>query len=66
MEEVLSVPRTSVGQTVPEQVVLDAYRVLKMERLMEMGMEEKWLVHVPIEQLDEMVGLVGRWRGEGE
>ena len=56
-ERVLKTPRTAVGQTVPEQIVVDAYRVLKMKRLKGF-IDEKWLVHVPLEQLDEMVKLV--------
>ena len=48
-ERVLKVPRTGVGQTVPEQVVADRYRALKME---------KWLVHVPTPQLHQLVELL--------
>jgi trimethyllysine dioxygenase len=56
-EQVLKTPRTVVGQTVPEQVVVDAYRVLKMKRLRGV-VDERWLVHTPQQQLDEMVKLV--------
>ncbi|KUJ16667.1 Clavaminate synthase-like protein [Mollisia scopiformis] len=55
-ERILTTPRTVVGQTVPEQVVDDAYRVLKMRRLKGF-MDEKWLVHTPLQQLEEMVRL---------
>jgi trimethyllysine dioxygenase len=58
-ERVLATPRTAVGQTVPEQVVVDAYRAIKMGRLKGI-VDEKWLVHVPLEQLDEMVELVAK------
>ena len=59
-EEVLEVPRTSVGQTVPEQVVVDRYRVLKMERL-KGYIDEKWLIHMPPSQLYDLVNLVYAW-----
>ena len=49
-ERVLQVPRTGVGQTVPEQVVADRYRALKIKRLRG-RLEEKWLVHMPAAQL---------------
>ena len=57
-ERVLGLPRTSVGQTVPEQVVADRYRVLKMAKLKDF-IDERWLVHTPLQQLHEMVRLVG-------
>lgn len=57
-ERVLGLPRTSVGQTVPEQVVVDRYRVLKMAKLKDF-IDERWLVHTPLQQLHEMVKLVG-------
>lgn len=56
-ERVLKVPRTSVGQTVPEQVVVDKYRELKVGQLLG-HFEEKWLVHVPTPQLCHLVKLV--------
>lgn len=56
-ERVLVVPRTGVGQTVPEQVVADTYRALKTRQLQGL-VEEKWLVHVPTPQLHELVRLV--------
>lgn len=56
-EKVLTTPRTAVGQTVPEQAVVDAYRVLKMKKLKGF-IDERWLVHAPQQQLDEMVKLV--------
>ncbi|CAF9936371.1 MAG: hypothetical protein HETSPECPRED_010310 [Heterodermia speciosa] len=49
-ERVLQVPRTGVGQTVPEQVVADRYRALKIGQLRGY-LEEKWLVHMPAAQL---------------
>ena len=55
---VLEVPRTVVGQTVPEQVVADQYRAVKMAKLRGF-IEDKWLVHTPMDQLHEMVKLVG-------
>jgi trimethyllysine dioxygenase len=59
-ELVFKVPRTSVGQTVPEQVVADKYRVLKMKRLMEC-LDEKWLIHMPQPQLHDSVNLLDAW-----
>jgi len=57
-ERVTGLPRTAVGQTVPEQVVADRYRVLKMAKLKDF-IDERWLVHTPLQQLHEMVRLVG-------
>ena len=56
-ERVLEVPRTSIGQTVPEQVVADRYRELKFRQLLG-HFEEKWLVHLPTPQLCYLVELV--------
>ena len=56
-ERVLEIPRTSVGQTAPEQTVADRYRQLKIRQLGE-HVEEKWLIHVPTPQLCQMIELV--------
>lgn len=56
-EKVFRVPRTGVGQTVPEQVVHDKYRALCIGML-DGVIEEQWLVHLPMPQLREMVMLV--------
>ena len=56
-ERVLQIPRTGVGQTVPEQVVADRYRDLKVAALAE-HLPEDWLVHMPpalLYQMREMV-----------
>jgi trimethyllysine dioxygenase len=55
-EKVLTTPRTSVGQTVPEQVVLDKHRELKINKLKDV-IHEKWLIHLPPSQLDHMDNL---------
>lgn len=56
-ENVLKTPRTGVGQTVPEQVVHDRYRALAVSLLKgEVG--ENWLVHMPMTQLRELVGIM--------
>ncbi len=52
----MKVPRTGVGQTVPEQVVVDKYRALKIWQLKN-HIDEKWLVHVPTAQLHDLVNL---------
>jgi trimethyllysine dioxygenase len=44
------VPRTGVGQTVPEQVVEDQHRALHM-KVVAKHIEERWLVHLPMAQL---------------
>jgi alpha-ketoglutarate-dependent taurine dioxygenase len=57
-------PRTCVGQSVTEQVVLDGWRDLLVGRLLRAGaggvmvMPERWLVHVPLMQLYEMDRIV--------
>lgn len=56
-ERVLKGPRTAVGQSVPDQVVMDGWRELLAERLLH-AVDEKWLVHVPIMQLYEMDQMV--------
>ncbi|MCJ1305449.1 hypothetical protein MMC08_008263 [Hypocenomyce scalaris] len=56
-EKVLEVPRTGVGQTVPEQVVHDRYRALSIGMLKGLVGEE-WLIHLPMPQLREMVRIV--------
>lgn len=61
-ECVLSGPRTSVGQTVPEQVVMDKYRDLKMEEISGY-IPKNWLVHTPQQQLNGMAKLVKNWVG---
>jgi trimethyllysine dioxygenase len=55
-ERVISTPRTSVGQTVSEQVVSERYRSLQIMRLKEL-IDEAWLVHVPTPQLYELAKL---------
>ncbi|KAI1310639.1 hypothetical protein F5Y03DRAFT_403026 [Xylaria venustula] len=57
-ESVISVPRTSVGQTVPEQVVSERYRSLQIKRLKGL-VDESWLVHVPTPKLYDMAKLLG-------
>ena len=56
-ERVLEVPRTGVGQTVPEQIVHDRHRALHVNKLKE-HIDERWLVHMPMPQLRKMLGLV--------
>ncbi|KAI0023749.1 hypothetical protein F4780DRAFT_20945 [Xylariomycetidae sp. FL0641] len=56
-ESVISTPRTSVGQTVPEQVVSERYRSIQIRRLKAL-VGESWLVHVPNPQLYEMAKLL--------
>ena len=53
-EEVIDVPRTGVGQTVPQHVVHDRYRALCTARL-KGRVDGDWLVHLPMPQLREMV-----------
>lgn len=62
-EQVFTTPRTSVGQTVPEQVVADNYRDLQLSRLLPL-VDEKWLIHVPQPQLNEMVHLMENWESK--
>ncbi|MCJ1251469.1 Gamma-butyrobetaine dioxygenase [Trapelia coarctata] len=52
-ENVVKEPRTAVGQSVPDQVVIDRWRELLAEKLLPV-LEERWLVHVPLMQLYEM------------
>lgn len=63
-ERVLQVPRTGVGQTVPEQVVHDRYRALCTE-VLKGYVDEGWLVHMPMPQLREMGRLVGAFWVDG-
>ncbi|CAF9939521.1 hypothetical protein IMSHALPRED_001536 [Imshaugia aleurites] len=56
-ERVLQVPRTGVGQTVPEQVVHDRYRALHID-LLKQHVDEGWLIHMPMPQLREMLKFV--------
>ena len=65
-ERVLKVPRTSVGQTVPEQVVSSRYRDLKIAQL-KPYIDERWLVQVPTTQLNDLLALVDSERtGPGQ
>ncbi|MCJ1392893.1 hypothetical protein MMC18_005765 [Xylographa bjoerkii] len=57
-ERVFKVPRTGVGQTVPEQVVHDRYRDLHINMLKKYGINEDWLIHMPMPQLREMLKLM--------
>ena len=61
-EKVLQEPRTGVGQTVPEQVAQDRYRCLCVSKL-KGWVEDKWLVHLPMPQLRDLVGIVDRNAG---
>jgi hypothetical protein len=45
---------------VPEQAVVDSWRAMKIGELIEV-MEEKWLLHVPQAQLNEMIELMETW-----
>ena len=63
-ERVLEVPRTGVGQTVPEQVVHDRYRALHVE-VLKRYVDEGWLVHMPMPQLREMVRVIGAYWVDG-
>ncbi|MCJ1399377.1 hypothetical protein MMC11_002579 [Xylographa trunciseda] len=55
-ERVLEVPRTGIGQTVPEQVVADQYRAFNIRRLRQ-HLDEQWLVHLATSQLRDLVQL---------
>jgi trimethyllysine dioxygenase len=60
-ERVLKAPRTGVGQTSPEQAVVDWWREMLIRRLLGV-LEERWLVQVPLPQLrelDKMVDALG-------
>lgn len=57
-EGLISTPRTSVGQTVPEQVVSERYRSSQIKRLKSL-VDENWLVHVPTHLLYDMARLLG-------
>ena len=48
--------RIGVGQTVPEAAVADQYRRLMTHKAAQ-KMDEKWLVHMPAAQLEELVAL---------
>jgi len=56
-ERVLTVPRTCVGQGVPEQAVVDTWREMLTRRLIKI-LGEKWLIHVPLAQLYELDKIV--------
>lgn len=56
-DRVISEPRTSVGQSTPEQVVLDGCREALIGTPISF-MEEKWLIHMPLMQLYEMDKIV--------
>ena len=56
-ERVLEVPRTGVGQTVPEQVVHDRYRALYTNKL-KAHIDERWLVHLPVPQLRQLLRII--------
>ena len=49
--------RIGVGQTVPEATVADQYRRLLTEKAVQ-HLDEKWLVHMPAAQLEELVALL--------
>ena len=53
-EKVMDVPRTGVGQTVPEHVVHDRYRAL-CTKMLKGVINEDWLVHMPMPQLRELL-----------
>ena len=53
-ETVTEIPRTGVGQTVPEQVVHDRYRSLCTAQLKD-DIDAQWLVHMPMPQLRELL-----------
>ena len=53
-ESIVESPRLGVGQTVPEEVVVQRYRDVKIAQLLPY-VDRKWLVHVPTAQLEAMV-----------
>ncbi|KAI9775070.1 MAG: hypothetical protein M1839_001462 [Geoglossum umbratile] len=52
-DRVLTVPRTCIGHSVPEQVAVDRWREILTAKLMRV-LKESWLVHVPLAQLYEL------------
>ena len=56
-DRVVSEPRTIVGQAVPYQVAQDRYRELQIAKLLPY-LEEKWLLHIPQLQLQELITLI--------
>lgn len=57
-ERTVAEPRTGIGQSVTEQVVTDRYRELLWERAKKV-LDDKWLVHMPARQLEEVVRMAG-------
>ena len=53
-EKVMDVPRTGVGQTVPENIVHDRYRAL-CTKMLKGVIKEDWLVHMPMPQLRKLL-----------
>ena len=56
-ESILEVPRTAVGQTVPEDVVMNRYREILLGRLRG-KLSDDWLTHTPTMLLREMILLM--------
>jgi trimethyllysine dioxygenase len=56
-ERIVQAPRLGVGQTVPEEVVAQRYRELKIAALLP-HIDRKWLVHAPTPQLQTMIDLL--------
>ncbi len=51
-QSVLATPRTSVGQTVPEEVVMDTLRNIKIAKIKTLN--DDWLAQIPTALLDEL------------
>lgn len=51
-------PGVCEEEYVEEQKLLDVWRGVLISRLVEIGMEEKWLVHVPEKLLREMINFL--------
>ena len=44
----------------PEQVITDRYRIVKLRKLI-LYLAEKWFIHMPEQQLCDLVKVVGDW-----
>lgn len=54
-KSVLRTPRTMVGQTVPEEIVMDRWRDIKIKQIK--GLNDFWLAQLPTPLLDEVIRL---------
>ena len=57
-QNVIETPRTTVGQTVSEEVVMNRYREIKIKNIK--TLDDSWLAHTPTDVLNDIINIETR------